>query len=567
MPQPTLLPTHNHPQERLSIDSQDLHELYAAKLQSEQISLPARVSNSMSSLFNRLPYSSSLRYPRRGDYEPLDSTSTPLTTPLPPTRRCIRRLRRIPYYLAIFCAIIAALAALTFTFFPSYTHPPAHYTALREQVRNAPSPQSGRGNPHNEKVFIAASLYDPTGELAGGHWGASILELIDLLGEENVFLSVYENDSGDAGETALSGLDDRVACNKSLVFEHLDLDELPTIKIPDGAHRVKRISYLAETRNRALRPLENSSITYDKLLYLNDVAFDPLDALQLLFSTNVNEHSGKAEYRAACAVDFINPFKFYDTYATRDLEGFSMGVPFYPWFTDSGNGVSRRSVLAGSDAVPVRSCWGGMVAFDARFFQGRSASEAETKAGTETKTKMNPVAKPPLDLTTTTTTTPARFRALNDTNLFWDASECCLIHADIQRPYHVDDNNNNNNPHSTGIYMNPFVRVAYDPRTLSWLGTTRRFEKLYFAIHNIVNHLVGLPWFNARRDEIPGKTYGDTVFVVPAGNGDEGAGSFVDVQRVGRHDGFCGRPGLQVVQPREEGGKGWLTVPMPVAEL
>ncbi len=123
---------------------------------------------------------------------------------------------------------------------------------------------------------------------------------------------------------------------------------------------MKRIAFLAEVRNRALRPLEADPTTrYDKLLFINDVFFNPIDAVQLLFSTNVGS-SGRAEYGAACAVDFINAFKFYDRFATRDFEGYTMGIPFFPWFTDAGEAVSRRDVLEGKDAVRVRACWGGM---------------------------------------------------------------------------------------------------------------------------------------------------------------------------------------------------------------
>ncbi|KAJ0413785.1 cryptococcal mannosyltransferase 1-domain-containing protein, partial [Aspergillus carlsbadensis] len=541
----TLLPTHTGPEERLSIDSQELHDLYDTKLQSEQ-SFPARVSHGMSSFFQRFP---SFRYPRRHDYTPLDPTTSI------PTRRYYRHLRRIPYYLSIFLSILIALALITFTFFPSYTHPPPHYIALRNRVLNTDSTESGRGNIHNEKIFIAASLYDPTGELARGHWASSVLDLITLLGEENVFLSIYENDSGDEGESSLADLDARVPCNKSLVYEHLDLNSLPKVTLPDGAQRVKRITYLAETRNRALSPLDDPAATggtrFDKLLYLNDIAFDPLDALHLLFSTNANER-GRTDYRAACAVDFINPFKFYDTYATRDAEGYSMGVPFFPWFSNSGEGRSRADVLAGKDAVPVRSCWGGMVAFDARFFQvpdSRNHTDVET-GESESVSLSGDIAG---------VTTPARFRALNDTDLFWDASECCLIHADIQplpTPHSVSSSSSSSsalaspspdpNPIAeTGIYINPFVRVAYDPSTLSWLHITRRLENLYPLMHNIINHLVGLPWFNVRREEVPGEIYHDTVFVLA--NGERGIGSFETRDRVGRHDGFCGRPGLQVV--------------------
>lgn len=386
----------------------------------------------------------------------------------------------------------------------------------------------GRGNPRNEKVFIAASLYDRDGELARGQWGQQLLALVDLLGPQNVFVSIYENDSGDEGHDALRELEQQIASPKSIVFEdHLDPKDLPSVTIPGGEKRIKRIEYLAQVRNKALKPLEDDPETrYDKLLYLNDILFNPLDALQLLFSTNAND-DGVSQYRAACAVDFDNPFKFYDTYATRDLQGYSMGLPFFPWFSTAGDGQSRKDVLQNKDAVRVRSCWGGMVAFDAKYFQ----------------------SPPP------TRTTPVRFRSGQD--LFWEASECCLIHADIQDPQtNVDEITD------TGIYMNPYVRVAYDRRTLSWLGTTRRFEKLYSFIHNVGNHLVGLPWYNPRRTEGPGQTVQENVWVSDSSL--DGGGSFQVVDRIAGNDGFCGRRGLQViVEERKPGQKGWENIPVP----
>ena len=89
---------------------------------------------------------------------------------------------------------------------------------------------------------------------------------------------------------------------------------------------MKRIAFLAEVRNRALRPLEaDPPVHFDKVLFLNDVMFNPVDAIQLLLSTNVDA-SGRAQYGAVCAVDFINPFKFYDRFTTRDFEGYAMGI-------------------------------------------------------------------------------------------------------------------------------------------------------------------------------------------------------------------------------------------------
>jgi hypothetical protein len=96
------------------------------------------------------------------------------------------------------------------------------------------------------------------------------------------------------------------------------------------------------------------------------VFFDPIEAAQLLFSTNVGPN-GRAEYSAACAVDFIAKVMFYDTFVVHDMEGYGMGLMFYPWFPATDEQQSRNDVLALKDAVRVRSCWGGMAAFDAGY--------------------------------------------------------------------------------------------------------------------------------------------------------------------------------------------------------
>ncbi|PWY73059.1 hypothetical protein BO70DRAFT_114983 [Aspergillus heteromorphus CBS 117.55] len=452
-----------------------------------------------------------------------------------PTFHGLRRgpPRPLARLVRIALGILVALVVLTGAFWPSYTHLPPHYQALR---RAAAQPDvHGPGNPHDEKIFIAAILYDRAGTLAGGRWGDALHQLIHLLGPDNVFLSIYENDSGEKGAHALRDLEDRVACNRSIRSEqHLDLHSFPSVTVPGGASRVKRTDYLAELRNRALRPLDDHpEMRYDRILYLNDVVFDPLDVLHLLFSTNINR-AGRAQYRAACAVDFTNAFKFYDTYATRDLDGYGIGLQFFPWFTTAGHGLSRQDVLAGKDAVRVRSCWGGMVAFDARPFQRPES--------------------------------PVRFRA--DADLFFDGSECCIIHADIQDPpsrqaIAIAE------PADTGIYMNPFVRVAYEERSFAWLGVTRRFERLYPIAHSIASHLAGFPRYNPRRDEIPGQVVTETLWVPD--EKDERGGSFKTVDRVADNDGFCtdgfgGYRGLQViVEDRKPGEDGWEEIAFPTA--
>ncbi|KIV95893.1 hypothetical protein PV10_03494 [Exophiala mesophila] len=467
----------------------------------------------------------------------------------PRTRRSTAKSRRSPrlrtcslrsFYRKLACLVYAfiitiiTLLVVGGTFYPSYTHLPPHYASLRQRVQASDDP--GRANLQNEKIFIAASIFDKGGKLSGGPWADNVLELIQLLGPSNTFLSIYVNDAGLEAKASLNTLRDRVPCDNALVFEeHLDLDEIPHITLLDSTQRVKRIEYLAEVRNRALRPLVASKTRFDKLLYLNDVVFHPEEAAQLLFSTHASAH-GVADYRAACAVDFINPFKFYDTFATRDMEGYSMGLPFFPWFSAGGSEQTHQDVIDGTDAVRVKSCWGGMVAFDAKFFQSRPYPGFEpVTAGHGSPSNLS---------------LPYKFRAEQD--LYWDASECCLIQADIQNP----------EPGNSGIYVNPFVRVAYDTKTLSWLRFVRRFERLYTPIHFMLDILVSMPHYNPRRDEEPWQEVVENVWIK-----DEKlrlGGSFKDVSRLATHSGFCGRRNLAVIKENiMEGERNWESLAVP----
>ena len=444
--------------------------------------------SSQHKLFSRLPtwthtWSTGARRRRHG------KSRSPFVHFLLPS---VRRRRSIPLCavqtLAFLSYSVVVLVVLFGLFAPSYSNPPLRYVTLRREIEQTDA--NGRGNTYNEKIFIAAAVYDHEGELLGGEWGVRLRQFVDILGPDNVFLSIYENDADDNAQLAMKAFAESVTCNKAVVHEHLDLDTLAHVNTPSGETRLKRIAFLAEVRNRALRPLDdpNSSAynrRFDKVLYVNDVFFDPVEAANLLFSTNVDERSGKTNYRAACAVDFVNPFKFYDTFATRDTEGYRMGVPFFPWFTSSGNGTSRQDVLDQKDGVRVKSCWGGMVAFEAKWLQPRMhISKIDTPA--------NETLSPAL-----------RFRSEPDT--YWDSSECCLIHADLASL--VDENED------PAIYMNPYVRVAYTPTVLRWLQFTRRFERLYPWVHTFVNRISARPGFNPRRAQQPGEEVLDRVWV------------------------------------------------------
>lgn len=245
-------------------------------------------------------------------------------------------------------------------------------------------------------------------------------------------------------------------------------------------------------RNRALRPLDPqsdssdsyvskdgfqyASNTYDRILFINDVYFSPISALQLLFSTNLDSRTGRPSYRAACGIDFWRYAFVYDTFAIRDLGGSEVGLGLFPWFLPYNSAESRQDVLAGTDAVRVKSCWSGIVAFDAAPFQTPKSRGSDPMAAH---------------------TEIARYRY--EPELFIEASECCLIHADlIARSPPVDESQD------TGIYINPFVRVAYEPATFSWIPTVTRYERLFAILQNIVSRGVPYPAPNPRRNDRAG---------------------------------------------------------------
>ncbi|KAH8665285.1 cryptococcal mannosyltransferase 1-domain-containing protein, partial [Tricladium varicosporioides] len=366
-----------------------------------------------------------------------------------------------------------------------------------------------------EAVFIAANILDE--RLVLGDWGTSLVETCKLLGPERTYVSIYGGPM-----KAIQELEARlnaVGCENTIVAEELepiDWNTLDRVEIATGEYRVKRIAYLAAIRNQALAPLDQLSKRFDKILFLNDVFFKPSDAARLLFATNVRQN-GKTGYKSACAVDFHHSWKFYDTFALRSSDGYYPGVRIYPWFTSKGDGISRRDVLSNSDSVRVKSCWGGMTAFDAKYFQA-AATQDNTTIGT----------------------IPVRFRAEHEP--FWDSSECCLVHSDLQA---LPSDTENGFDEDTGIYMNPFVRVTYKASTYRLLPLIRRFERLFIIPNVIINHFTHMPDYNPRRDEIPGSTVFEWTWHHELW---KTKGHFEHINRTATRDGFCGMRQLLVMR-------------------
>ena len=253
--------------------------------------------------------------------------------------------------------------------------------------------------PHPGRIFIASNHWNSAHILPT--WTAAVLTLIDHLGPDNVYFSLYESGSWDSTKSHLRYLDSELAnrgvARSIILDDRTHADELanpptaPTpgwIRTPDDTIELRRIPYLAGLRNRVLEPLQTLNSTFDKLLFLNDVVFTARDALELL-------HTRSGHHAAACSLDFRYPPAFYDTFALRDSTGRAAAAQRFPFFAP---GPSRSAILR-LDPVPVKSCWNGMVSFAAAPFL------------------------PPQNL---------RFRGIGDELAGWhlEGSECCLIHYD-----------------------------------------------------------------------------------------------------------------------------------------
>ncbi|TID24216.1 glycosyltransferase family 69 protein [Venturia nashicola] len=316
-----------------------------------------------------------------------------------------------------------------------------------------------------KKIYIASPLWNADRMMRGpwGNWSASLLRLAEDFGPENVFVTILEGGSYDFTKDALGELDadlERLGVRRNITMEketHRDfMAQEPGpegwVKTSKGTTELRRIPFLAKLRNRTLQPLRDmwaKGERFDYVLFLGDVQFNSED-----ISTLINTNDG--DYAAACSLDFAHPPLYYDTFVLRDTASDPTLQTTWPYFRskDSRNAIKRHL------PVPVSSCWNGIVSMPASIF--------------------------------TTPTTPLTFRALSDplASHHYEASECCLIHAD--------------NPLSATkpILLNPAVRVGYNHTAYdavhapdAWLSFRDIFEGLW---GNRMKRWISF-WFQADR--------------------------------------------------------------------
>ena len=140
----------------------------------------------------------------------------------------------------------------------------------------------------------------------------------------NVFVSIHESGSTDKTPALLLDLKERLVRMGISVDIETSLQPDPHQQ-SDGYLQSERIEKLAYLRNRALRRLTQSEISYDNVVYVNDVFFCATDLLTLVVSSLSNDAD------VTCSVDMYKKYKrkkeeidvygFYDMWVARDITG------------------------------------------------------------------------------------------------------------------------------------------------------------------------------------------------------------------------------------------------------
>jgi hypothetical protein len=135
-------------------------------------------------------------------------------------------------------------------------------------------------------VFIASLHWN--NEKILQRWSAELLKLVEVLGRENVFVSIFESGSWDASKTLLQSLDHDLesmgvarnitmgeTTHEEFAAQRLDGEE-GWVKTWKGKEQMRRIPYLARLRNQGLselRSLVEQGERFGKVLFLGDVVF------------------------------------------------------------------------------------------------------------------------------------------------------------------------------------------------------------------------------------------------------------------------------------------------------
>lgn len=151
--------------------------------------------------------------------------------------------------------------------------------------------------PQNARSVYISSIFWNSAAILHDTWSNAIVELAEKLGKENVYISIYESGSYDNSKEELRYLEvtfqARGIPHRIILDETTHKDEIAGpataegwISTLRGREELRRIPYLSRLRNKALEPLPElaaNGTTFERVLFLNDVAFKVL-SLSIVFA-------------------------------------------------------------------------------------------------------------------------------------------------------------------------------------------------------------------------------------------------------------------------------------------
>lgn len=216
----------------------------------------------------------------------------------------------------------------------------------------------------NATYYISATFWNNEDILSA--WTYETLQLIDILGPSNVYVSMTENDSEDDTPTMLRRfgrqldvLNVRHNVNISTGIREEPLDD------PWRSVR-HRVGYMTNLRNGALQSLEDARQRFDVVILLNDVVFHHTDVLKLVSALGGddqrekarNNHHKNTRRRMACGLDMDNA-ALYDAWVLQDRCGRPI-TGFWPFFTSEED----KQAVRDGHVLEVGTCWNGIAALD-----------------------------------------------------------------------------------------------------------------------------------------------------------------------------------------------------------
>lgn len=326
----------------------------------------------------------------------------------------------------------------------------------RNAIQEAVAHPRKQGYGKQEKIFIAAMFHNNENVIP--YWHDTLIKVIHYLGPDNVFVSVVESHSSDGSALLLQALDADLAL---LGVSRRILTGDTAVPKPDYLPGVKRIEFLAATRNRAMEPLLVGG--YDRVVFSNDIFIEPESFVELLETNN-------GDYDMACGLD-MGHFGAYDMWVLRDRQA-KLASAIWPYFFDEAD---YRAMQADSP-VPVFTCWNGIVVFDAEPLLPIALRSNRTLS-TDPLPYELPATHPAahnasMQGPSPALTPPIQFRASVPEECF--SSESFLLPYDMRRQFNLQR-----------IYVNPRVINAYDWRFYFYFKWLMRHPVLRWWIEKV----------------------------------------------------------------------------------